>query len=96
MKTRKKQTRALRSLTVALSSVSLAAVATGADSCIVSGSTVASPASVHASAGIAVSTDRVTTPTLAVALDARDRTRLESEPIGIDPSLTNGLLIYIH
>ena len=96
MKTRKKQARALRSLTVALSSVSLAAVATGADSCIVSGSTVASPASVCASAGIAVSTDRVTVPTLAVALDARDRTQLASEPIGIDPSLANGLLIYIH
>lgn len=96
MKTRMKQKKALRSLTVALSSVSLAAVATGADSCIVSGSTVAPPASVCASAGIAVSTDRVTVPTLAVALDARDRTKLESEAIGIDPSLANGLLIYVH
>ena len=96
MKTIMMQARALRSLMVALSSVSLAAVATGADSCIVSGSTVSSPASVSASAGIAVSTDKVTVPTLAVALDARDRTKLASEPIGIDPSLVKGLLIYIH
>ena len=96
MKTRMKQARALQSLTIALSSFSLAAVATGADSCIVSGSTVASPASVSASAGVALSTDRVTVPALAVALDARDRTKLASEPISIDPSLVNGLLIYIH
>ena len=95
MKTIMMQARALRSLTVALSSVTLAAVATGADSCIVSGSTVASPASVRASAGIAVSTDRATVPTLAVALDARDRTKLASVPIGIDPNLVKGLLIYI-
>ena len=96
MKIRMKLAKILRSLTITLSSVPFAAAATGIDSCIVSGSTVSSPASVSASAGIAVSTDKVTVPTLAVALDARDRTKLASEPIGIDPSLVKGLLIYIH
>jgi len=95
MKTRTNQEWSLRSMTIALTSVSLVAAATGADSCIISGSTVAQPASVSASAGIAVCTDRISVPTPAVSLDSRDRTQFAAEPIGIDPTLAHGLIIYL-
>lgn len=66
-----------------------------AGTCIRAGSTDSEPASVQVSSGIAITTGNAPACSAQQSLEARFRTWLFSNPIGIDPTLVPGFLLFV-